>query len=81
MCYWTGAASVPVAWWCALGGLVVGWAAAIAWIWSTRVPLDRLGDHPNGMLSVIPEIQALAWRVAGWRPYDRAGSAPAWRSR
>ncbi|CAB3972624.1 MULTISPECIES: hypothetical protein [Burkholderia] len=73
MLYCTYAWCGTVAWWCAVGGLLVGLAAAGAWVWSTRVPLDPLEDNPGGIMPVIPELEALTWRVAGWKQNDRAG--------
>ncbi|MBJ9711956.1 hypothetical protein [Burkholderia gladioli] len=70
-CTWSGCGIV--AWWCAVLGLVTGLAAAWAWAWSTRVPLVPLEDNPGGMMSPAPKLEALEWRVAGWRQNDRAG--------
>ncbi len=70
-CTWSGCGIVP--WWCAVLGLVTGLAAAWAWAWSTRVPLVPLEDNPGGMMSPAPKLEALEWRVAGWRQNDRAG--------
>ncbi len=73
MLYCTATWCGIVAWWCALGGLLVGLAAAGAWMWSTWVPLDPLEDNPGGIMPVIPELEAMAWRSAAWRQNDRAG--------
>ncbi|PFH12720.1 hypothetical protein BX604_7531 [Burkholderia sp. JKS000303] len=73
MVYCTEAWCGTAAWWCAAGGLLVGLAAALAWVWSTHVPLDPMEDNPGGIMPVIPELEALAWRSAAWRQNERAG--------
>ncbi|MBY4870746.1 hypothetical protein K6W76_30335 [Burkholderia anthina] len=62
-----------VAWWCAVGGLLVGLAAALAWVWSTRAPWDPTGGDPYAILSPDPELQQGQLNLADWTQAAEAG--------
>lgn len=73
MLYCTATWCGIVAWWCAVGGLLVGLAAAGAWIWSTRAPWDPLGGDPHAILSPDPELQQGQLNLADWSQTAEAG--------
>ncbi len=58
MLYCTATWCGIVAWWCAVGGLLVGLAAAGAWIWSTRAPWDPLGGTRTRSCRRIPSCSS-----------------------
>lgn len=66
MLYCTATWRGTVAWWCAVGGLLVGLAAAGAWVWSTRAPWDPLCGDPHAILSPDPELQQGQLNLADW---------------
>ncbi|MFM0303192.1 hypothetical protein PQQ99_24035 [Paraburkholderia sediminicola] len=73
MLYCTYAWCTAAAWWCAVGGLLVGLAAASAWVWSTAAPWDPLGGDSNAILSPDPELQQGQLNLADWNQAAEAG--------
>ncbi|WP_176100978.1 hypothetical protein [Burkholderia cepacia] len=73
MFYCTEAWCGTAAWWCAVGGLLVGLAAAGAWIWSTRTPWDPLGGDSYVILSPDPQMQQGQLNLGGWTQAAEAG--------
>lgn len=73
MLYCTYAWCGTAAWWCAIVGLLVGLAAAGAWVWSTRTLWDPLGGDPHAILSPDPDMQQIQMNLADWNQAAEAG--------
>ncbi|HDR9056979.1 TPA: hypothetical protein QDB02_004756 [Burkholderia vietnamiensis] len=73
MLYCTAGWCSILAWWCAVGGLLVGLIAAGAWFWSTRAPWDPLDGDPHAILSPDPELQQGQLNLGDWTQAAEVG--------